>query len=196
MARFKERYEREIVPQLMRELGCTNRLAVPRLEKIVVNMGVGRAAQDRKLIDEALMHLSLVTGQRPVVTRARQAISGFKIRRGFPVGLKVTLRRLRMYEFFDRLISVAIPRIRDFRGLDPLAMDGRGNYTLGVSEVAVFPEIDLDTVTYPQGMDVTIVTTARTDAAGYRLLELFGMPFRRPAATAAANPGLAVQSAQ
>jgi len=194
MARFKERYEQEIVPQLMREFGYGNRLAVPRLEKIVVNMGVGWAAQDRKLIDEARSHLGLVVGQRPVVTGARRPISGFKIREGYPVGLKVTLRRQRMYEFFDRLISVAIPRIRDFRGLDPKAMDGRGNYSLGIGEVGVFPEIDLDTVTHPQGMDIAIVTTARTDATGYRLLELFGMPFRRPAAEAI--PALAVRSAQ
>jgi len=185
VARFKDRYEREIVPQMMEAFGYTNRLAVPRLEKIVVNMGVGRAVEDKKLLDEAQAHLATVTGQRPVVTLARRPISGFKIRRGYPVGLKVTLRRLRMYEFLDRLISVVIPRVRDFRGLDPNAVDGHGNYSLGIGEMGVFPEIDLDTVTFPQGMDVTIVTTAATDAEGVRLLELFGMPFRRPTPAAA-----------
>ena len=182
--RFKEKYEREIVPRMMEEFGYRNRLAVPRLEKIVVNMGVGKAVQDRKLLDEAQEHLATVTGQHPVITLARRSISGFKIRRGYPIGLKVTLRRLRMYEFFDRLVSVAIPRIRDFRGLDPNAMDGHGNYSLGIAEVVVFPEIDLDKVTFQQGMDISIVTTAATDAEGFRLLELFGMPFRQSAPAA------------
>lgn len=185
--RFKERYENEIVPRLMQDLGLTNRLAVPRLVKIVVNMGVGRAVQDKKLIGEAQAHLATVTGQRGVVTKARKAVSAFKIREGNPIGIKVTLRHNRMYEFFDRLVSVAIPRVRDFRGLDPKALDGHGNYTLGLGEVSVFPEVDLDTITFPQGMDVTIVTSAKTNAAGLRLLELFGMPFRREAPAAAAR---------
>lgn len=186
MARFKDRYEQEIVPVLMKELGVSNRLAVPRLVKIVVNMGVGRAVQDKKVLDEVLAHLATVTGQRGVITLARKSVSGFKIRAGYPIGVKVTLRGVRMYEFFDRLVSVAIPRIRDFRGLDRGAMDGHGNYTLGVSELSVFPEVDLDSITFPQGMDVTVVTSARRDADGLRLLELFGMPFRREEAAATA----------
>jgi large subunit ribosomal protein L5 len=189
VARFKQRYDQEIVPRLMQDLGATNRMAVPRLAKIVVNMGVGRAVQDKKLIDEAAAHLATVTGQRGVVTKARTAVSGFKIREGYPIGVKVTLRGTRMYEFFDRLVSVALPRVRDFRGLDPKAMDGHGNYTLGIGEVSVFPEVDLDSITFPQGMDVTIVTTAKTDAGGLRLLELFGMPFRREAAGAPSGQG-------
>ena len=192
--RFKERYDQDIVPRLMQDLGLTNRMAAPRLMKIVVNMGVGKATQDKKLIDEAAAHLAVVTGQKGIVTKARKAISAFKIRQGYPIGVKVTLRHGRMYEFFDRLVSVVIPRIRDFRGLDPKAMDGHGNYSLGIGEMSVFPEVDLDTITFPQGMDVTIVTSAKTDAAGVRLLELFGMPFKRettaPTAAAQASQGM------
>jgi large subunit ribosomal protein L5 len=185
VARFKDRYEQEIVRELMSELGITNRLAVPRLTKIVVNMGVGRAIEDRKCLDEAQAHLATVTGQRGVITLAKKSVAGFKVRTGNPIGVKVTLRRHRMFEFLDRLISVAIPRIRDFRGLSRNAMDGRGNYSIGIGELNVFPEIDLDTVTFPQGMDITLVTTARDDEAGRKLLEKFGLPFRRePAASA------------
>ncbi len=186
--RFRERYEKEVVPRLLKDLGRTNRLSAPRIQKIVLNMGVGKAVQDKKHIDEAATHLGVVAGQKPIVTKARKSISGFKIRAGMPIGVKVTLRGTRMYEFLDHLISIAIPRIRDFRGLPPEAMDGRGNYTLGIPEVTVFPEVDLDSVTFPQGLDVTIVTTARTNAEGRKLLELFGMPFRASAAEGAPAP--------
>lgn len=185
VARFKDRYEQEIVSQLMTELGIANRLAVPRLLKIVVNMGVGRAIDDKKCLDEAQAHLATITGQRGVITLAKKSVAGFKIRTGYPIGLKVTLRRDRMMEFLDRLISVAIPRIRDFRGLNRRGMDGRGNFSMGIGELSVFPEIDLDSVTFPQGMDITMVTTAKTDEAGMALLEKFGMPFRREPAAGA-----------
>jgi large subunit ribosomal protein L5 len=154
-------------------------MMVPRLEKIVVNMGVGRAAQQQSLLEGAVRDLTIITGQKPLVTRAKQSIAGFKLREGNAIGAKVTLRGDRMWEFLDRVISLAIPRIRDFRGLSPTSFDGRGNYTFGVTEQLIFPEIDYDKVDVPRGMDITIVTTARTDAEGRALLDAFGFPFRR-----------------
>ncbi len=182
MARLLEKYRNEVVPELQKRLGIKNPLAVPRLVKIVVNMGVGRAAQpkERHILEEVARHLALITGQKPLVTKARKSVSGFRIRRGFPVGLKVTLRGRRMYEFLDRLITLAIPRVRDFRGLDPEAFDGHGNYTFGVTEQLIFPEIDPDDVHHTQGMHITLVTTAKTDDQARELLALLGLPFRRP----------------
>ena len=154
-------------------------MLVPRIEKIVVNMGVGRATQQQSLLEGAVRDLTIITGQKPLVTRAKKSIAGFKLREGNAIGAKVTLRGDRMWEFFDRLISLAIPRIRDFRGLPPKGFDGRGNYTFGVTEQLIFPEIDYDKIDAPRGMDITIVTTARTDAEGRALLDAFGFPFRR-----------------
>jgi large subunit ribosomal protein L5 len=154
-------------------------MMVPRLEKIVINMGVSRATQQQSLLDGAVRDLTVIGGQKPLVTRAKKSIAGFKLREGNAIGAKVTLRGDRMWEFFDRLISLAIPRIRDFRGLDPASFDGRGNYTFGVTEQLIFPEIDYDKIDAPRGMDITIVTTARTNAEGRALLDAFGFPFRR-----------------
>ena len=179
MSRLSERYKNEIIPKLMEELGYKNALAVPRLEKIVVNMGVGKAQEEKKRLDDAARDLAMITGQRPVITKARRSVAAFKVRKGNPIGLKVTLRGPRMYEFLDRLISIAIPRIRDFRGLKPVSFDGRGNYTLGIDEQSVFPEVDLDHIEFAQGMDITVVTTARSDEEASRLLSLLGMPFAR-----------------
>ena len=173
-----ERYEKEIVSALSEALGRKNRLSLPRVEKIVVAMGLGRAAQDKKHLEPAAKELSVITGQKPVVCKARKSVSNFKLRAGQEIGLKVTLRGKRMYEFLDRLISLAIPRVRDFRGLDPQSFDGRGNYSLGLSEQTVFPEVDPNKVEGQQGMHITIVTTARNDTEGHRLLTLMGMPFR------------------
>jgi large subunit ribosomal protein L5 len=178
MARLQERYSKEIAPRLAEKFGRTNRLSLPRLEKIVVNMGVGKALQDKNRLKEAAEHLAQITGQRPQITKARIAVSGFRLRVGNEIGCRVTLRGKRMYEFLDRLISIALPRIRDFRGVSPKSFDGNGNYTLGLSEQAVFPEIDPDKVTFTQGMDVTIVTTTRNDDEARELLREFGMPFR------------------
>src|SRR6202171_3957579 len=158
-------------------------MMVPRLDKIVVNMGVGRATQQQSLLEGAVKDLTIINGQKPLVTRAKKSIAGFKLREGNAIGAKVTLRGDRMWEFFDRLISLAIPRIRDFRGLSPTSFDGRGNYTFGVSEQLIFPEIDYDKVDTPRGMDITIVTTASTDAAGRALLQALGFPFRRDSAS-------------
>jgi large subunit ribosomal protein L5 len=177
--RLKVRYDSEVRAGLKDSLGFANIMMVPRLEKIVVNMGVGRATQQQSLLEGAVKDLTIITGQKPLVTRAKKSIAGFKLREGNAIGAKVTLRGDRMWEFFDRLISLAIPRIRDFRGLSPNSFDGRGNYTFGVTEQLIFPEIDYDKVDTPRGMDITIVTTARTDAAGRALLEAFGFPFRR-----------------
>jgi large subunit ribosomal protein L5 len=177
--RLKVRYDAEVRSGLKDSLGLANIMMVPRLEKIVVNMGVGRATQQQSLLEGAVKDLTIITGQKPLVTRAKKSIAGFKLREGNAIGAKVTLRGDRMWEFFDRLISLAIPRIRDFRGLSPTSFDGRGNYTFGVTEQLIFPEIDYDKVDTPRGMDITIVTTARTDAAGRALLEAFGFPFRR-----------------
>jgi large subunit ribosomal protein L5 len=178
MSRLQEQYEQEIVPRLMREHGYVNRMAVPRITKITLNMGVGEATGDRKIIDHAVSDLSAITGQRPVVTHARKSIASFKVREGWPIGCKVTLRRVRMYEFLDRLIQVAIPRIRDFRGLNPRAFDGRGNYTLGIREQIIFPEIDYDKIDALRGLDVNFTTTARTDDEARLLLKAFSFPFR------------------
>lgn len=176
--RLKVRYRTEIRPRLAEQL-TLNVMAVPRLDKVVVNMGVGDAVKEAKAIDEALEDLSVITGQRAVVTRARKSIANFKLRQGVPIGAKVTLRGDRMWEFFDRLLSVALPRIRDFRGLSPKGFDGRGNYTFGVTEQLIFPEIDYDKIARVRGMDITIVTTAKNDKEGQALLEAFGFPFRR-----------------
>jgi large subunit ribosomal protein L5 len=176
-SRLQERYEATVKPALMQEFGYSNPLQVPRLEKIVVNMGVGEAVQDAKKIDAAVGDLSAITGQRPIVLRAKQSIATFKLRKNMPVGVKVTLRRERMYEFLDRLITVALPRVRDFRGVSPKSFDGRGNYALGLREQLVFPEVDYDKVDAVRGMDVVIVTTARTDNEARALLRAFDMPF-------------------
>ncbi|HLY82567.1 MAG TPA: 50S ribosomal protein L5 [Acidimicrobiales bacterium] len=176
---MKLRFDAEIRAQLKDSLALPNTMMVPRLEKIVVNMGVGRAAQQQSLLEGAVRDLTTITGQKPLVTRAKQSIAGFKLREGNAIGAKVTLRGDRMWEFLDRLISLAIPRIRDFRGLSPTSFDGRGNYTFGVTEQLIFPEIDYNKVDTPRGMDITIVTTARTDAEGRALLDAFGFPFRR-----------------
>jgi large subunit ribosomal protein L5 len=176
--RIKEKYEKETVPALMKRFGFKNVMQVPRLKKIVVNVGVGEAIQNMKLLDAVSADLAAVTGQRPVVRRARSAISNFKLKAGMPIGCAVTLRKSRMYEFFDRLVNAAIPRIRDFRGTSPNSFDGRGNYNLGISEQIIFPEIDYDKVEKIMGMNVTIVTTARTDEEGFELLKNLGVPFR------------------
>lgn len=179
--RLLERYRREIAPRLMTQFQYTNRLQAPRLTKVVVNMGVGAATQDPKFLDTAAHELALITGQRPVITRAKKAISNFKIKTHQPIGCKVTLRGARMYEFLDRLLNVAMPRIRDFRGVAPTAFDQAGNYTVGLSEQVIFPEINPDTVRRVQGMDVTICTTAGSREPAYELLRQFGMPFAKPA---------------
>ncbi len=177
--RLRQRYDDEVRAALQQQLGLTNVMQVPRFEKIVVNMGVGGAVAQASLLDGAVRDLTQITGQKPVVTRARRSIAGFKLREGNAIGCKVTLRSDRMWEFFDRLIALAIPRIRDFRGLPPNSFDGRGNYTFGVTEQLIFPEIDYDSVDAPRGMDIVIVTTARTDEEGRALLEAFNFPFRR-----------------
>jgi large subunit ribosomal protein L5 len=179
--RLKVRYDAEIRGQLKDSLALSNIMQVPRFEKIVLNMGVGKATQTASLLEGAQRDLEQITGQKPIVTKARRSIAGFKLREGNSIGAKVTLRGDRMWEFFDRLVSIAIPRIRDFRGLPPNAFDGRGNYTFGVTEQLIFPEIDYDKIDTPRGMDITIVTTARTDAEGRALLDAFGFPFRREA---------------
>lgn len=176
--RLLEKYRKEIVPSIMQKFSFKNRLQVPRLEKIVVNMGVGAGAHDIKVIEEARNELGLITGQRPIITKARKAISNFKIRKGSPVGCKVTLRGVRMYEFLDRLVNVALPRIRDFRGLSPNSFDNGGGYSIGLAEQTIFPEVDIDKVKRPQGMDITIVTTAETRDLTFELLKAFGLPFR------------------
>lgn len=175
--RLQERYDREVRPALMQEFGYQNPMQVPRLEKIVINMGVGEAVQDSKKIDAAVSDLATIAGQRPVVIRARQSIATFKLRKGMPIGCKVILRRQRMYEFLDRLVTVALPRVRDFRGVSGRSFDGRGNYALGLREQLVFPEIDYDKVDTVRGMDIVIVTTAKTDAEAKALLKGFDMPF-------------------
>lgn len=176
--RLITKYRKNIVPKLMERFQYKNIMQVPKLDKVVVNMGVGEALQDSKLMDHAIADLVTVTGQQPIITKAKKAISNFKLREGNRIGCKVTLRRWRMYEFLDRLISIGIPRIRDFRGLSGRSFDGRGNYTIGIREQIIFPEIDYDTMDRIRGMDVTIVTTARTDEEAYELLMAFGMPFQ------------------
>ncbi len=179
MARLKEKYRSDIVPELIKTFEYGNVMQVPRVEKVVVNMGVGEGSQNASLLDSAALELTTITGQKAVTTRAKKSISNFKIREGMPVGCRVTLRGQRMYEFLDRLINLAIPRIRDFRGVSTRSFDGRGNYTLGLMEQTIFPEIDYDRVDQFRGMDVTIVTTAKTDEESAELLKQFGMPFRR-----------------
>ncbi len=176
--RLKEKYRREVLPALKERFGYRNDMQVPRLEKIVVNMGVGEGAHDPKAIDGAMKDLAVITGQKAKLNRARRSVAGFKLRTGMSVGCKVTLRGDRMYEFLDRLVSLAIPRVRDFRGLNPKSFDGRGNYNMGLDEQLVFPEIDYDDIDRVRGMDITIVTTASTDEEGLALLEAMGMPFR------------------
>ena len=177
MTRLHERYAEVVRPALMQEFGYKNPMQVPRLDKIVVNMGVGEAVQDAKKIDAAVGDLTAITGQHPIVIRAKHSIATFKLRQNMPIGVKVTLRAQRMYEFLDRLITVALPRVRDFRGVSPNSFDGRGNYALGLKEQLVFPEIDYDKVDSVRGMDVVIVTTAKTDAEAKALLKAFDMPF-------------------
>lgn len=175
---LKEKYEKEVVPALMERFGYKSIMAVPRIEKVVINMGVGDAIQNPKLLDAAVNELALITGQRPMVTRAKKSISAFKVRAGMPIGCKVTLRKQRMWDFLTRLIYFALPRVRDFRGLSPDSFDGRGNYSLGLREQLIFPEVDYDDIEKVRGMDVTIVTTAKTDEEARELLKLLGMPFR------------------
>jgi large subunit ribosomal protein L5 len=177
--RLKTRYTDEIAGKLKAELGLANNMEVPRLDKIVVNMGVGEAVQEKKAIESAMDELALITGQRPRLNRSRKSVAGFKVREGMPVGASVTLRGARMWEFFDRLLSIAIPRVRDFRGLNPRSFDGRGNYSFGFTEQLIFPEIDFDQVTATRGMDITICTTASNDEHAKALLDAFGFPFRK-----------------
>ncbi len=176
-ARMLTTYRDEVVPQLLEEFQFRNQYEVPRLEKIVVNIGLGEAVQNARALDAAIDDLATITGQKPIVTRAKKSVAGFRLREGMPIGAKVTLRGARMYEFLDRLIGTALPRIRDFRGLSPWSFDGRGNYTLGLNEQIVFPEIDYDSIDKTRGMEITIVTTATNDEEGRRLLALLGMPF-------------------
>jgi large subunit ribosomal protein L5 len=177
-SRLRERYRSEVAPALMRELGYSNAMAVPRLEKIVLNMGLGEAVQNPKVIESAVEELTVIAGQKPVVTRAKKAISNFKLREGMPIGAMVTLRGERMYEFLDRLVAAALPRVRDFKGVPDRSFDGRGNYSLGLREQVIFPEINLDKVDKIRGLTIVICTTARTDAEGKALLRGLGMPFR------------------
>ena len=176
--RLLERYNKEILPALGERLGRTNRLSLPRLEKIVVNMGVGAAVGEKKYLEEAVGALALISGQKPIITLARKSVAGFRLREGMPIGCKVTLRGARMYEFLDRLISLALPRVRDFRGLNPDAFDGHGNYTLGLAEQLVFPELNPDKYSRVQGMDITLVTTTQSDDEARELLRAFGIPLR------------------
>ena len=186
-ARLRLRYEQEIVPALMRELKIDNRMRVPKLDKIVINMALGEARENIKVLDAALDELQQITGQKPVITRARKAISNFKLRQGMPIGVMVTLRRERMYEFLDRTANIALPRVRDFRGVSDKAFDGRGNYSLGIREHTIFPELNLDKIERIKGMTISMITTARSDFEGYTLLKAFGIPFRGSASEMAAR---------
>jgi large subunit ribosomal protein L5 len=179
MARLKDRYSKEVAPKLKKDLGYKNVMEVPRFVKIIVNMGLGEALTNSKALESAVDELTQITGQKPIVRRAKKSISNFKLRAGMPIGASVTLRRERMYEFYDRLTNIAMPRIRDFRGASPDGFDGRGNYTLGVREQIIFPEIDYDKIDRIRGLGVTIVTSAKTDEEAYHLLEEMGMPFRK-----------------
>ncbi len=179
MPRLLDKYRNEVIPALRERLEKSNDLAVPRIEKVIISMGVGEAIQDTKRLDEAVTHLTTLSGQKPQIMRARRSVAGFKLREGVPIGCRVTLRRQRMWEFLDRLISLALPRVRDFRGLNPRAFDGRGNFSLGLTEQLVFPEIDPDSVGNVQGMNVTLVTTAQNDDEGRELLRELGMPFQK-----------------
>ena len=177
--RIKEKYESEVVPEMMKKFNYKNKMAVPKIEKIVLNMGLGKAREDSKIIEEATEVISTITGQRPVITKSRKSISNFSLRKGMPVGCKVTLRKSKMYEFLDRLINIALATIRDFQGTSPKSFDGRGSYTLGIKEQLVFPEMDFDKVKTTLGMNITIVTNARTDEEAKELLSFIGMPFKR-----------------
>jgi len=177
-ARLKERYQKEIAPAIAKEFGIKNQMAIPRLRKIVLNMGMGEAIANAKVLDTALEELRSIAGQKPVVTKAKKSIASFKLRQGMPIGVMVTLRGDRMYEFLDRFVSVALPRVRDFRGVSPRAFDGRGNYTIGIREQLIFPEIDFNKVDKQRGMNISIVTTARNDEEARALLKGLGMPFR------------------
>ena len=177
MARLKDKYREDVVPAMMKEFGYKNAMQVPRLEKITLNIGLGEATQNIKVLDTAVVELTAIAGQKPVVTRAKKAIANFKLREGVPIGCMVTLRRERIYEFLDRLIHAALPRVRDFKGISDRSFDGRGNYSLGLREQIIFPEIQADKVEKPHGMTVTIATTAKTDQEGRTLLKLMGMPF-------------------
>ena len=178
MSRLKQRYEKEVVAALKKEFGYTNVMAIPKIEKVVVNMGLGEATQNAKIVDTGVDELGKITGQKPVVTRAKKSIAQFKVRKGMPIGTMVTLRGERMWEFLDRLISVALPRVRDFRGVSQRGFDGRGNYTLGLKDQLLFPEIDYMKVDKARGMNISVVTTAKTDEESRKLLQLLGMPFR------------------
>jgi large subunit ribosomal protein L5 len=178
MSRLRERYEKDVLPALKKEFGYTNVMAIPKIEKIVVNMGLGEATQNAKIIDAGADEVARITGQRPVTTRAKKSIAQFKVRQGMPIGSMVTLRGDRMWEFLDRLISVALPRVRDFRGVSPKGFDGRGNYTLGLKDQLLFPEIDYMKVDKARGMNISVVTTAKSDEESRKLLQLLGMPFR------------------
>ena len=178
MTIFREKYEREVIPQLTKRFGYKNVMQAPKLKKIVINMGLGEAIQNIKVLDSAVEEIGLITGQRPVITKARKSIAQFKLRKGMPIGCMVTLRKDRMYEFLNRLINIALPRVRDFRGVSGKSFDGRGNYALGIREQITFPEIDYDKIDKVKGMNIIIVTTAKTDEEGKELLRLLGMPFR------------------
>ena len=178
MANLKERYQNEVAAQLKEQFGYANVMQVPRITKVTLNMGIGEATADKKLIDNAFADLQMLSGQKPIVTKARKSIAGFKVREGWPIGVKVTLRSDRMWDFLDRLVNVAIPRVRDFRGLNPKSFDGRGNYSMGVREQIMFPEIDYDKVDAIRGLDITITTSAETDEEGKALLKAFNFPFR------------------
>lgn len=178
MTRLEQKYKEVVVPELMKKFGYENIMQVPRITKITVNMGVGGAMSDKKLIEHATSDLEKISGQKPIVTKARKSVAAFKVREGWPIGCKVTMRRARMYEFLDRLVSIAIPRIRDFRGLNGKSFDGRGNYSMGVREQIIFPEIDYDKIDQVRGMDITITTTARTDEEGRALLDAFNFPLK------------------
>jgi large subunit ribosomal protein L5 len=179
MSRLQEHYKETVAPQLMKELGLSNPMEVPRITKITLNMGVGESVGDRKVLDRAMDDMTKIAGQKPVITRARRSVASFKIRDGMPIGCKVTLRRERMYEFLDRLVNIAIPRVRDFRGLSVKAFDGRGNFNMGVREQIIFPEVDYDEVDAIRGMNITITTSARDDEEGRALLKAFNFPFRK-----------------
>ena len=178
MARLKDLYKSKIIQELTKEFGYKNTMAVPRMKKVVISMGVGKATQDKKFMELAKKDLTMITGQMPLVCKAKKSVSNFKVREGMDTGLKVTVRGVRMYEFMDRLISLAIPRVRDFRGLNDNSFDGRGNYSMGLAEQSVFPEINAAKMEFQQGMNIAFVTTARTDKEAKKLLELFGMPFK------------------
>jgi len=178
MPRLKEIYLKNVVPQMMKKFGYKNRMRVPRLEKVTLNMGLGEAVQNIKILDSAVEELSLIAGQKAVITKAKRSIAAFKLREGMPIGVMVTLRRDRMFDFFDKLVNIALPRVRDFRGVSGKAFDGRGNYSLGIREQIIFPEINLDKIDKVKGLSISIITTAKTDEEGKELLRLLGMPFR------------------